>query len=247
MTTRSQQDKTKSLALFAAKKLESLEVADLSGYVFKDDSPSCGVERVRILNSKGRQSRTAVGLFARAFMERFPLIPIEEDGRLCDPMRRDNFIERVFCYHRWRALARGPFTSKAVVEFHAAHKSVLLAHSAQHYQLLGRLVARVNEYRPKEFLERYGSSFMDALAVKATRRKHVNVLHHLVGHMKARLAANERGELDALMSEYRGGLVPLVAPIGLLRHYADRYEIDYVRTQIYVNPHPKEIQLRNHV
>jgi uncharacterized protein YbgA (DUF1722 family)/uncharacterized protein YbbK (DUF523 family) len=247
MTIKTERNMTKPLTMFTEQKLEVLETADLSGYIFKKDSPSCGIERVRVFNQHGMPSRIGVGLFAQAFMERFPLIPIEEEGRLCDRVLRDNFIERVFCYHRWQLLARGSLTRKAVVEFHTAHKYLLLAHSRQHYEYLGRLVARAARYRPKELIERYGAVFMESLAVKATPRKHVNVLHHIVGHMKERLTKSERAELDDVMSDYHRGLVPLVVPITLVKHYVVRYRVDYVRNQLYLNPHPKELQLRNYI
>jgi uncharacterized protein YbgA (DUF1722 family)/uncharacterized protein YbbK (DUF523 family) len=247
VTIKTGRDMTNPLTMFTERKLEVLETADLSGYIFKKDSPSCGIERVRIFNRHGMPSRNGAGLFARAFMSRFPLVPVEEEGRLCDPVLRDNFIERVFCYHRWRTLARGPLTRQAVVEFHTTHKYLLLAHSRHHYQQLGRLVAQADRHGPKELIERYGALFMEALAVTATPRKHVNVIQHIVGHMKERLTAGERKELDGVMDDYRQGLVPLIVPITLVKHYVVRYRVDYVRDQVYLNPHPKELKLRNHI
>jgi uncharacterized protein YbgA (DUF1722 family)/uncharacterized protein YbbK (DUF523 family) len=247
LTIETKRDMTKPLVEFAAKRLASLETAELSGYIFKKDSPSCGIGRVRVFNRHGMPSRNGVGLFAQAFMERFPSVPVEEEGRLCDPVLRDNFIERVFCYHRWRQLARGPVTRNDVVQFHTRHKYLLLAHSRQHYQQLGRLVARADRDRPNDLLERYGVLFMEALAVTATRRKHVNVLQHLVGHMKERLTKPERGEIDNVIEDYRQGLVPLVVPLTLVKHYVVRHGIAYLRDQVYLNPHPKELKLRNHV
>ena len=247
VTTKTERDMTKPLAMFAEQKLGTLETADLSGYVFKKDSPSCGIERVRIFNRHGMPSRNGVGLFARAFMERFPLVPIEDEGRLCDPVLRDNFIGRVFSYHRWQQLAQGPFLRKAIVVFHTRHKYLLLAHSRHHYQELGRLVAQADRYRPKDLIERYGTLFMEALALTATRRKHVNVLQHVIGHMKDQLRPGERAELDSLIEDYREGVVPLVVPITLVKHYVVRYRIDYVRDQVYLNPHPKEMKLRNSI
>lgn len=247
MTIKSERDMTKPLALFSERRLDALEMTDLSGYVFKKDSPSCGVERVRIFNRHGMPGRNGVGLFAKAFMERFPLVPVEEEGRLCDPVLRDNFIERVFCYHRWRQLVQGTLTRRSIIRFHTVHKYLLLAHSRQHYQELGRMVARVDRYRPKEITGRYGRLFMEALAVTATRRKHVNVLQHLIGHMKEQLTANERKEIDSVVEDYREGLVPLVVPLTLVKHYVGRYHIGYLEEQVYLNPHPKELKLRNHV
>lgn len=247
MTIKTKRNLTKPLAMLTERRLDTLETADLSGYVFKKDSPSCGIARVRIFNRQGMPSRNGVGLFARAFMERFPLVPVEDEGRLCDPVLRDNFIERVFSYHRWQQLARGPLTRQAVVEFHTKHKYLLLAHSRHHYQQLGRLVAQADRYHPSDLIERYGALFMEALAVTATPRKHVNVIQHIVGHMKDRLTASERAELDDVVEDYRKGLVPLIVPITLVKHYVVRYRIDYVRDQVYLNPHPKEMKLRNSI
>jgi uncharacterized protein YbgA (DUF1722 family) len=210
-------------------------------------SPSCGIERVRIFDEHAMPSRGGIGVFARAFMERFPLIPVEEEGRLCDPVLRENFIERVFSYHRWRSLSRGAVTRQAIVHFHTIHKYALLAHSGPHYEALGRLVARARRLAPTDLLQRYGALFMEALKVKATTRKHVNVLNHLVGYFKVKLAAAERAELDGVFADYQRGLVPLVVPLTLVKHYVTMLDIGYIRNQIYLNPHPKEPMLRNHV
>jgi len=247
LTIKSERNLTKPLLQFSERKVASLEEDDLSGYIFKKDSPSCGIERVRVFNRHGMPARNGVGLFARAFTERFPLVPIEDEGRLCDPVLRDNFIERVFSYHRWRALARGPVARRTIVQFHTVHKYLLLAHSRELYQSLGRLVAQAHRCRPRDLFQRYGKLFMEALAVKATRRKQVNVLQHLVGHLKERLRPKERAELDGVVRDYHQGLVPLIVPVTLIKHYVARYEITYVQDQVYLNPHPKELMLRNFV
>jgi Uncharacterized conserved protein len=247
VTIKSGQDHTSALETMAVNRLPELEELDLSGYVFKKDSPSCGVERVRTYNEHGMPGRKGIGLFARAFMARFPLIPVEEEGRLCDPLLRENFIERVFCYRRWQDLVQGGSTRQAVIRFHTIHKYLLLAHSAQHYQLLGRLVAQANEHRPKDLALRYGELFMQALAVKATVRKHVNVLQHIVGYFKERLDLQEKAELSSVIGDYHQGLTPLIVPLTLIKHYVRIFGIDYIREQVYLNPHPKELMLRNHV
>jgi uncharacterized protein YbgA (DUF1722 family) len=192
-------------------------------------------------------SRSGVGLFARAFQERFPLIPVEEEGRLCDAHLRENFIERVFCYRRWQDLVQQGVTGQTVVRFHTIHKYLLLAHSMQHYRMLGRLVARVSEHRPKDFARRYGELLMQALAVKTTIRKHVNVLQHIVGHFKSRLRAGEKAELVSVIGDYHCGLTPLIVPLTLIKNYVQTLDIAYVRDQVYLSPHPKELMLRNHV
>jgi uncharacterized protein YbgA (DUF1722 family)/uncharacterized protein YbbK (DUF523 family) len=247
ITIKSGTDQTHALEKMTGHRLDELMELDLSGYVFKKDSPSCGVERVRVYNQHGMPSRNAVGIFARAFIERFPLIPVEEEGRLCDPPLRENFIERVFCYRRYQDLINGRVTKQAVVRFHTIHKYLLLAHSQQHYQMLGRLVGRAEQYRPKELAVKYGELFMKALAVKATVRKHVNVLQHILGYFKNRLGAQEKMELLGVIGDYHQGLTPLVVPLTLIKHYVQLFDVGYVRDQVYLNPHPKELMLRNHV
>ena len=247
ITIKSGRDHTDALHRMSADRLDSLKSSDLSGYVFKKDSPSCGVERVRIYNQHGMPSRSGIGIFARTFLERFPLIPVEEEGRLCDPVLRENFIERVFCYRRYQDLVNGDVTRQAVVQFHTIHKYLLLAHSQPHYQALGRLVARANRYRPKELAAKYGDLFMKAVGVKATVRKHVNVLQHILGYFKTHLAAREKTELLGVIEDYHRGLVPLIVPLTLIKHYVQLFNVEYIRDQVYLNPHPKELMLRNHV
>jgi uncharacterized protein YbgA (DUF1722 family) len=205
------------------------------------------MERVRIYNEHGLSVRNGVGLFARAFIEQFPLIPVEEEGRLCEPALRENFIERVFCYRRWQDLVQSGMTRQALVQFHTIHKYLLLAHHPQQYQALGRLVGQAHQHRPKELAHRYGELFMKALAVKATVRKHVNVLQHILGYFKHRLGAQEKTELLGVIGDYHHRLTPLVVPLTLIKHYVQIFDVGYVRDQVYLNPHPKELMLRNHV
>jgi uncharacterized protein YbgA (DUF1722 family)/uncharacterized protein YbbK (DUF523 family) len=247
VTIKSGIDHTSALETITKKRIEELSELDLSGYVFKKDSPSCGVERVRIYNEHGMPSRSGIGLFARGFLEQFPLIPVEEEGRLCDAPLRENFIERVFCYRRYQDLLRSGVTRQAVVRFHTIHKYLLLAHSQQHYELLGRLVGRAEQYRPKELAVRYGELFMKALAVKATVRKHVNVLQHILGYFKERLKSQEKVELSDVIDDYHRGLTPLIVPLTLIKHYVQLFDVGYILDQVYLNPHPKELMLRNHV
>lgn len=247
VTIKSGKDHTKALETVTTNRIEELKAMDLSGYVFKKDSPSCGVQRVRIYNEHGMPGRKGAGLFARAFIERFPLIPVEEEGRLCDPPLRENFIERVFCYRRYQDLLSSGATRQGVVRFHTIHKYLLLAHSERQYQELGRLVGQAERHPPKEFALRYGDLFMKALAVKATVRKHVNVLQHILGYFKERLGAQEKIELLGVIDDYHRGLIPLIVPLTLIRHYVQIFDVGYVRDQVYLNPHPKELMLRNHV
>jgi uncharacterized protein YbgA (DUF1722 family)/uncharacterized protein YbbK (DUF523 family) len=247
LTIKSGTDHTRALETLTTNRIAQLMELDLSGYVFKKGSPSCGIERVRLYNEHGIPNRNGVGLFARAFIEQFPLIPVEEEGRLCEPTLRENFIERVFCYRRWQDLVQSGVTRRALVQFHTIHKYLLLAHSPQQYEVLGRLVGQAEQHRPKEFAHRYGELFMKALAVKATVRKHVNVLQHILGYFKQRLGAHEKAELLGVINDYHQELTPLVVPLTLIKHYVQTFDVGYIRDQVYLNPHPKELMLRNHV
>ena len=246
VTIKSGTDHTRAVERMTAHRVKELGGLDLSGYVFKKDSPSCGMERVRIYNEHGMPGRNGVGLFARAFIEEFPLIPVEEEGRLCDPALRENFIERAFCYRRWQDLVQSGITRQVLVQFHTIHKYLLMAHSPQYYQALGRLVAQAHQHRPKDLAKQYGELFMKALAVKATVRKHVNVLQQILGYFKDRLGAQEKAELLGVIGDYHQELTPLVVPLTLIKHYVRIFDVSYMRDQVYLDPHPKELMLRNH-
>ncbi len=247
VTIKSGTDHTSVLETMATNRIKELKELDLSGYVFKKGSPSCGIERVRIYNEEGMPSRNGVGLFARAFIEQFPLIPVEEEGRLCDSTLRENFIERVFCYRRWQDLIQKGVTRQALIQFHTIHKYILLAHHPQQYKVLGQLIGQAHQYRPKELAHRYGELFMKTLAVRTTVRKHVNVLQHILGHFKARLGTREKSELLGVINDYHRELTPLIVPLTLIKHYVQIFDVSYIRDQVYLHPHPKELMLRNHV
>ena len=243
---RSGKDWTPEFESFAAKRVEALTRLDLAGYIFKKNSPSCGMERVRVYNSKGIPSLRGNGLFARAVMRRLPLLPLEEEGRLNNPALRENFVERVFAYHRWQQLALRRRSSSSLVSFHTTHKLLLLAHSERHYRKLGDIVAEVKQSRITTVYEKYGQLFMEGLTIQATVKKHCNVLNHMMGYFSKELSYAERQELIALISDFRHNLVPLTVPLTLVKHYVHKYRIDYLENQVYLQPSPKEFLLRNH-
>lgn len=240
-------DHTASMRRFARKRVKQLAREHLCGYVLKKDSPSCGMERVKVYDRNGSPSKVGRGLFAEVLMEQIPFLPVEEEGRLCDPHLRESFIERVFAYHRLRQLFAARWKIGALVGFHTAHKLQLLAHSQQAYRELGRLVAEAKQLPPGELRSRYEAQFMEALGKSASRRKHVNVMHHIAGYFKKQLDTASRHEMLDLIEQYRNGLVPLVVPLTLLRHFVRRFDVAYLQGQTYLEPHPKELMLRNHV
>ena len=249
ITTRTAIDHTDGMNRWAARRLEELarDEPDLCGYVLKKDSPSCGMERVKTYSDNGRPERNGRGLYARALMHRFPTLPVEEEGRLNDPRLRENFIERVFAYRRLKDLFQPGWSLGALVKFHTVHKMALLAHSTTGYNELGRLVARGREMKKRELRASYETAFMSILQIVATPRRHANVLSHIMGHLKKQLDAESKRELLQSIDEYRTGLVPLVVPLTLLRHYVRLHAVDYLAGQTYLEPHPRELMLRNHV
>jgi uncharacterized protein YbgA (DUF1722 family)/uncharacterized protein YbbK (DUF523 family) len=243
---RSGSDHTSALRRQARARVRALWDAGLCGYVLKRDSPSCGMERVKVFRG-GVARRDGRGVFARELLERVPLLPVEEEGRLADPVLRENWIERLFAYRRLRNLFAGRLARRRLVEFHTAHKLQLMAHSPAAYRELGRLVAEARDLPAPVLRRRYERGFMEALARKATRGRNRNVLEHMLGHLRDRLDAETRAELARSIRDYHEGLVPLVVPLSLVSHYVRKLDVDYLRGQVYLEPHPKELMLRNHV
>jgi uncharacterized protein YbgA (DUF1722 family) len=235
------------MVAWAERRLKELEQEDLCGFIFKSDSPSSGMERVRVYSYKGMPERKGVGIFARMFMEHFPLLPVEEEGRLHDPKLRENFIESIFTLKRWRDLLKDHPTRGKLVAFHTEHKLLILSHSPKHNQLMGKLVAGAKQIPPGKLYREYEALFVAALMVKTTVKKNTNVLQHMMGYFKKELSPDEKQELIEVIDGYHEGLAPLIVPITLLRHYVRKYDQPYLKEQVYLNPHPVELKLRNHV
>lgn len=248
LTVQNRFDHTPRMLDWAAKRIEGLGAEELCGFVFKSKSPSSGMERVKVYPEKGGAGeKKGVGIFARQFMQTFPLLPVEEEGRLHDPVLRENFIERIFVMQRWIQLQRQPFSAGALVDFHTRHKLLLMAHNPALYREMGKLVATVKSYPPQEFARLYLAKLMQATSYAATRAKHQNVLQHIMGYFKQELSSSEKAELLELIENYRKRLLPLIVPITLINHYVRKYEKPYLASQYYLQPHPLELALRNHV
>lgn len=247
MTTRSRQDCTERMQTWARARVEELAHEDLCGFIFKSDSPSSGMVRVKVYSAKGMPQKKGVGLFAREFMDRFPRIPTEDDGRLHNPEIRENFVERMFTLKRWRTVLKEKPGLGRLVDFHTRHKLLLLAHSPKHYRTMGKLVAEGRKLPFETLCDRYEYLLMEALALKATVKKHTNVLQHMMGYFKKELTPDEKRELLEVFGHFTSGLVPLVVPLTLINHYVRKYAQPYLRQQVYLNPHPVELKLRTHV
>jgi len=246
VTIRTRIDHTDEMLSWADKRLEALAAEDLCGFIFKSRSPSSGMAAVKVYPETGMAVKKGVGIFAGAFMRRFPLLPVEEDGRLNDPVLRENFIERIFVYRRWRELERRSGGMKDLVAFHAEHKLLILSHSPKHLTILGRLVANPNRMKLAALRDEYFQNLMEGLRLTATVRKQTNVLEHMAGYFKKKLTPDEKKELGEVIGNYHQGLLPLIVPVTLIAHYVRLYGEPYLQKQIYLHPHPIELMLRNH-
>ncbi len=240
-------DFTDLMKSWTLKKLRYLEQADLCGYICKKDSPSSGMERVKVYGANGIPAKIGAGLFTKAFMDHFPLIPVEEEGRLQDPVLREMFIERVFTLRRFRNSFREGKSRGGLVGFHTDHKLLILAHGRTRYTEMGDLVAHSKEIPLEEAYGRYQALLMDALAQRTTPAKCADVLTHMLGHFREVLSGDEKRELLEVIDRYRNRLIPLVVPVTLFRHYVRKYNVHYLDRQVFLNPHPVELMLRNHV
>ena len=239
-------DVTAQMERWIEKKLPQLENENLCGFIFKSQSPSSGMERVKVYNDKGMAEKKGVGIFARALMRRLPLLPTEEEGRLQDVDLRENFIVRIFVYRRWRELLASGATAGRLVDFQRRHKLLLMAHSPEMARQLGKQVAAAGTRPLADILPEYEKLLLTALKQKATVRKNVNVLQHMLGYFKKQLDDFEKKELLAVIENYHQGLIPLIVPLTLLKHYIDKFREPYLKDQYYLDPHPLELKLRNH-
>ncbi|NLY12038.1 MAG: DUF1722 domain-containing protein [Gammaproteobacteria bacterium] len=222
------------------------QLHDICGYILMQKSPSCGMERVKVYQDHGHSAEHAGrGLFAAALMRAKPLLPIEEDGRLNDPILRENFITRVFAYAQWQELISSGLSRKKLYDFHARYKYQLMANSPADCSALGRLLASNHQLRLGILANQYFSLFMSALKKIANRGSHTNALQHISGYIKHALSAEEKSELQTLITQYRTGIVPLIVPLTLLKHHFNRHPDRYIAEQVYLQPHPENLSLRN--
>ena len=245
MTRKTQIDMTDAMKAWIDERLKALTGLPLCGFIFKARSPSSGLRNIKVYTDKGVRN-DGVGMFARDVLEHFPHLPVEDEGRLHDDWLRENFIERIFVMHRWHQILDGGKSLKKLMDFHAGHKYLLMAHCPKTLKGLGSLLAQGKGRSMNELYDSYLGSLSPALQKIAMVKKNTNVLMHIMGHFKKDLNADEKSELKEIINQYHDELVPLMVPITLINHYVRKFRPEYVRHQIYLNPHPLELMLRNH-
>jgi uncharacterized protein YbgA (DUF1722 family)/uncharacterized protein YbbK (DUF523 family) len=238
---------TRRMLSYSRKRVKELQNIDLDGYVVKSRSPSCGMERIRVYGDSNVKRHDGVGRFTEVLMALWPMLPVEEEGRLNDAKIRENFIERVFCRNRWRTLAAAGLSRRRLVEFHTAHKLLLRAHNEAGYRRLGTIVASAGQISDRKLYNEYEKGFYETMKTAATVRKHRNVLSHAQGYLKRVLGPVEKREIMGAIDDYAAGLLPLIVPLALLRFNIRKHGVEYLAGQLYFDPHPKELMLRNHV
>jgi uncharacterized protein YbgA (DUF1722 family)/uncharacterized protein YbbK (DUF523 family) len=246
LTQKTGVDKTEQMQSWIKGRLKELAKEDLCGFIFRSKSPSSGLYRIRVYGDDGNVRKNGTGLFAKAFTEAFPRIPVEEAGRLHDPKLRENFIESIFSLQRWRKLINENKSLGGLVGFHTHNKLLILSHNQDIYRKMGRLVAQGKDYDLDVLFDRYEELLLKALKLKTTLNKHINVLHHMMGYFKKNLSDDEKRELLSVIDQYRSGYVPLIVPITLIKHYVMKYDQPWLKVQTYLNPHPFELKLRNY-
>lgn len=241
-TKNSEKDVTSALKNVAHEQFEW--IAGLDGYIFKKDSPSCGLERVKVYTGT-MPRRSGVGIYAREILQSFPHLPVEEEGRLGDAGLRENFIKRVFLYRRWRELLSTGPSREDLVTFHARHKLIYMSHNQNTTKELGRLVAAIGDMSIKDFCEQYIQAVTELVSKPTDRKNHSNVLKHIQGYLKRDLESDDRQELEQTIEQYRQGYLPLIVPVTLLRHYFRKHPNSYIKQSWYMQPHPRELMLHN--
>ena len=240
-------DHTEGMLKWAREKLKKLEKVDICGFIFKSRSPSSGIGGVKVYTPSGMPSRTGAGIFGRALMRYFPIIPVIDDGRLHDPRLRENFIERVFVYKRCKQILKKSSSIRDLITFHTDHKLLILSHSPRHLSSLGKLIASAKKYTKENLSSEYIKILTEGLQLLATVKKNTNVLLHIAGYFKKQLSPEDKQELLEVIENYHQGFIPLIVPIILIKHYLRKFDEPYLKRQYYLNPHPLELMLRNHV
>lgn len=247
VTIRTGIDHTEGMVKWAEDKLRQLEKEELCGFIFKSKSPSSGIVGIKVYTSSGVPSNKGTGIFGGAFMRYFPLIPVIDDGRLHDPNLRENFIERVLVFKRWKEFLKNSPKIRDLIAFHTDLKLLILSHSPKHYSTLGKLVAQAKKYQPDVLYSEYIRILMEGLRLLATTKKNTNVLSHIAGYFKKQVSSEDKRELFEVIDQYHKGYIPLIVPITLINHYVRKFDESYLKNQFYLDPHPMELMLRNHV
>ena len=240
-------DVTNELKQGVEKELGRLEDMQLTGIIFKSRSPSCGVGSTTTYLPNGFSEGKDYGLFAKACKEKYPLLPMEEEGRLCDPWLRENFVMQLFAYDAFEKLKRSSPKMKELIDFHTRYKFLLQAKDEKLYRELGNVVAHREGLEFGELFKKYEQLFKTAISKKSSFKRNRNVLEHMAGFFKNELSAIEKATLHEQIEEYANKIIPIITPLSTLHLYAKKYKTKYLLNQVFLTPYPKELALRSHL
>ncbi|KAB7884944.1 YbgA family protein [Poseidonibacter ostreae] len=242
-------DVTSKLVDISKQLANQIQDDDLCGFILKSKSPTCGLERVKVYASKknAMSEKNGIGVFAKELKDKYPLLPLEEEGRLGDAWLRENFLMQIFSYKNIFEFLKNNPSAKDLVEFHTSYKYMIYAKSHQSYKELGQIVANHDKKDIKIVLEDYKHAFLNAISLKGSISNTYNVLLHLYGYFKKDISKDEKTEILDTLEEFKNEVIPLIAVIKILNLYIKRFNIEYLKTQKFLNPYPKELALRSKV
>jgi len=242
---KTQNDYTEQLTTTSKNMLIDIQKLDLDGFILKSKSPSCGLERVKLYLSNGMTNGSTSGIFAKTILDALPYLPIEEEGRLQDSWLRENFLLQLFAYKDLKETLKTALKLSALIEFHTAYKYLILSKSQKHYKLLGKIVANTDKLDIESVKKSYFCAFCEAISIKNSRGKTVNVLEHMVGFIKNELNQKEKSALQKSFKQFKDGIIPLIVPIKLLELYIEKFDVSYLKGQRFLNPYPESLALRS--
>lgn len=248
ITNSSKKDVSKELEDISIYCSEQIKNDDLCGIILKSKSPTCGIERVKVYQDKSSiNEKKGVGLFAHEIKKRYPYLPMEEEGRLQDPWLRENFLMQIFAYEELFEFLKKESSMKELIDFHTSYKYLIYSKSQLSYKTLGNIVANQEGKEFNEILEEYKKYFLIAIALKSNIKKTYNVLLHIFGYFKKLITSEEKQDLLEAIEDFKNELIPLIAVIKLLNIYANRFSLEYLQKQKFLNPYPKELALRSNI
>jgi uncharacterized protein YbgA (DUF1722 family)/uncharacterized protein YbbK (DUF523 family) len=233
-------DVTEEMRRFSASCLDSLPPID--GVILKSKSPSCGTRDVNVYPRPERSAAIdkRAGFFAHAVRERFPLLPLEDEGRLRNVRIRDHFLTRIFTLSDFnRAVASGSLGR--LIRFHTQNKFLLMAYHQRLQREMGGIIARAGDRSLDDTVADYREHLLSALAKAPRYTANINVLMHAMGHFSDHLSHDEKSFFLDSLEQYRQGTASSCAPKNILKSWIVRFDDTYLGEQTFFAPFPDHL------
>ena len=247
-STKTPKDVTQELQNVSVECANKIQNDDLCGFILKSSSPTCGLERVKVYKPFNAPSvKNGVGVFAQQIKEKYPYLPVEEEGRLIDPWLRENFLMQIFAYQDLHNFLKSNPTFNDLVIFHTSYKYLIYSKAQKSYTTLGRIVANKEKKQLDEILLEYKEEFLKAISLKGNVNKTYNVLLHMFGYFKKLITKEEKEDILQALQEFKDKIIPLIAVMKIINLYVKRFDVQYLKVQKFLNPYPKELSLRSDI